>query len=225
MYNVFDFQDGCKLYFNCTVLWIGHCPKPLFQNETKCNKRKVLHLASFWKWVLAFWFGFVFLFCFVCFVLFFCLFVMLSFLIDLITWYLFVQCNAYSPFQAPSSMDCEWKEGWWVHGSSPSSTQQSHGSGWVTRQTGMLWRSIPFLPCSQGLTSPCLLEHKKEEKLGRQSVQRSEISLVKQLKEYLLKSTAGNFSLFLWGSLVILIVTSWNQLWNCTHFRHPADEQ
>ena len=185
--------------------------------------RKVLHLASFWKWDFAFWFGFVLFFC--CFVLFFCLFVMLSFLIDLITWYLFVQCNAYSPFQAPSSMDCEWKEGWWVHGSSPSSTQQSHGSGWVTRQTGMLWRSIPFLPCSQGLTSPCLLEQRKEEKLGTQSLQSSEISLVKQLKECLLKSTAGNFSLFLWVSLVILIVTSWNQLWNCTHFRHPADEQ
>ena len=65
MYNVFDFQDGCKLYFDCTVLWIGHCPKPLFQNETKCNKRKVLHLASFWKWVCAFWFSFVFFFCFV----------------------------------------------------------------------------------------------------------------------------------------------------------------
>ena len=168
------------------------------------------------------WFCFVFvLFCF------FAYCVMLSFLIDLITWYLFVQCNAYSPFQAPSSMDCEWKEGWWVHGSSPSSTQQSHRSGWVTRQTGILWPSIPFLLSSQGLSaSPWgLLEQKKEEKLGRQSVQRSEISLVKQMEQYLLKSTAGNFSLFLWGSLVILIVTSRNQLRNCTHFRHPAKNQ
>lgn len=104
------------------------------------------------------WFGFV-LFCF------FACCVMLSFLIDLITWYLFVQCNAYSPFQAPSSMDCEWKEGWWIHGSSPSSTQQSHGSGWVTRQTGMLWRSIPFLPCSQGLSASSwgLLEVKRRK--------------------------------------------------------------
>ena len=38
------------------------------------------------------------------------------------------------------------------------------------------------------------------------------------MEQYLLKSTAGNFSLFLWGSLVILVVTSRNQLWNCTHF-------
>ena len=38
------------------------------------------------------------------------------------------------------------------------------------------------------------------------------------MKQFLLKSRAENFSLFLWGSLVFLIVISRNQLWNCTHF-------
>lgn len=38
------------------------------------------------------------------------------------------------------------------------------------------------------------------------------------MKQFLFKSRAENFSLFLWGSLVFLIVTSRNQLWNCTHF-------
>ena len=69
MYNVFDFQDGCKLYFNCTVLWIGHCSKPLLQSETKCNKTRFQKKAFAFSFVLKVSFCFLVWFCFVLFFL------------------------------------------------------------------------------------------------------------------------------------------------------------